>query len=493
MAFKIASFNSSSAPVPRGVQRDIVRYKHILEDMECPSQWAKFLLSMDTHLQPRRNRYSRSGMGAAIIFCSLVFAFAAVCEDKYADLFKQAAADTQNGNYEQAILKYKAALAIHPGAPEALNNLAVLFYQMRQYSEAFQTASKVWESHTELRSAALIAGMAAVQCNRPKDAIAPLESLLSSDRANRDALLALASARFALKDLPEAVKIYEREIAFVPSDSNAWYGLAICFERMAEDASRKLAQMPAGSGYSKRLLAGYLQSAGDSKLAAEAFGEAQVRTPASSPEAEQQYQRARNLAENSRNAFERFVNLAPDSWQAAVFLGDVDRQHGDFVSALAHYNKAAGEQPHNQAPLLGLGTVYWEMGDFDRATSCLREVLQLNPRCQQAMFELANIAVRRHQEAQAIPLLNQYLSAQPNALAARADLGLAYAHLRQYDKAVAELTKAADADERGDIHYQLSIALRKLGRMHEADAALGKSTEIRESQLKREQRLHAAQ
>ncbi len=289
------------------------------------------------------------------------------------------------------------------------------------------------------------------------------------------------------------IKIYEREIALTPSDSNAWYGVAICYERMAEEASKKLSQIPGGSGYSKRLLAEYFQSAGDTKLAAEAFGEAQVYTSTSSPEAERQYQRARNLADNSRNAFERFVNLAPDSWQAAVFLGDVDRQHGDFVSALAHYNKAAGEQPHDQAPLLGLGTVYWEMGDFERATSCLREALQLNPQSQQAIFELANIAVRRHQEAEAIPLLNRYLTTQPDALAAHADLGRAYAHLGQYDNAVAELTKATDSDERGDIHYQLSIALRKLGRTQEADSALKKSKEIREFHLKREQRLHAAQ
>ncbi len=158
---------------------------------------------MNTHLQPRRNRYSRSGLRAALILCSLVLPCAAFCGGEYADLFRQAAANTQHGAYEQAILNYKAALAIRPGAPEALNNLAVLYYQVRNYSEAFQTASKVWESHEELRSSALIAGMAAVQCNRPTEAIAPLERLLSLDGANRDALLALASARFALNDLPK--------------------------------------------------------------------------------------------------------------------------------------------------------------------------------------------------------------------------------------------------------------------------------------------------
>jgi tetratricopeptide (TPR) repeat protein len=430
-------------------------------------------------------------LNRVIILCYLALAGAAFPADDYVDLFRQAATDTQQGNYEQAIQKYKAALAIRPGAPEALNNLAVMYYQVHRYSDALDIASQIWQSHRELRSAALIAGMAAVQCNRPKDAIAPLETLLSSDPANRDGLLALASAHFAVNELPEAAEVYSREIAISPKDSNAWYGLAVCYERMAENASKKLSQMPRGSGYSKRLLAEYLQSTGDTRLAAEAFGESEANTSAASPEAERQYQLARDLADKSRNAFGHFVNLAPDSWQAAVFFGDVERQHGNLVAAIAHYGKAAEAQPGSPAPLLGLGTVYWEMGDFNRATSCLRKTLQLNPRSPQAIFELANIAVRRHEETEAIPLLEEYLAAQPDALAARADLGRAYAHLGQYKKAVVELTKAAEADERGDIHYQLSISLRKLGRTQEADAALKKSTEIRKSQLIREQRLHA--
>jgi tetratricopeptide (TPR) repeat protein len=430
-------------------------------------------------------------LNPALILCWLVLAGAGFSADDYADLFRQAATDTQQGNYEQAIQKYKAALAIRPDAPEALNNLAVMYYQVHKYSDALNIASQIWQSHRELKSAALIAGMAAVQCNRPKDAMAPFEALLSSDPANRDALLGLASTHFALNELPEAVDVYHREIAISPQDSNAWYGLAICYERMAENASKKLSQMPHGSGYSKRLLAEYLQSTGDTKLAVEAFGESEANASAASPEVERQYQLARELADKSKSAFTHFVNLAPNSWQTAVFLGDVERQHGNLTAAITHYQKAAEAQPGSPAPLLGLGTVYWEMGDFDHATSCLRKTLQLNPCSPQAIFELANIAVRRHQETEAIPLLEQYLAAQPDALAARADLGRAYVHLGQYKSAVVELTKAAETDERGDIHYQLSIALRKLGRTQEAEAALKRSTEIRESRLSREQRLHA--
>ncbi len=427
--------------------------------------------------------------GPLLVFCWLLSASQARTADDYSELFRKAAAEAVSGHYETAISAYKRALEIRPSAPEALNNLAVVYYEAHKYVEAFDVSSKIWKDHSELPSAALICGLAAVQCNRPADAKAPLQALLSSDPSNRDALLGLASAHVALKELPEAVEVYQRGISRSVKDAQAWYGLAICYERMAEGASRRLSQMPGGAAYSKRLLGDYLQSAGDTKLAAEAFGQS-ASIPAASAAAEQQYEVARDLAEKSRNAFEQFISLAPDSWQAAVFLGDVERQHGKLAQALAYYQKAADLQPGNPAATLGLGTVYWEMGDLDRATSFLNATLKAIPQSPQALFELANIAVRKHQDKEAIPLLKRYLALQPDALAAHADLGRAYLHSGQYAEACNELKKAAEVDERGDLHYQLSLALRKLGRDEEADAALKQSVEIREAQLKREERLH---
>ncbi|HEY1950451.1 MAG TPA: tetratricopeptide repeat protein [Bryobacteraceae bacterium] len=425
--------------------------------------------------------------------CLLLLAGVGLAGDDYSDLFREAAAYTQQGKYDEAVIKYKAALVIRPDAPEALNNLAVMYYELRKYADALDTASKIWAGHPELRSAALIAGMSAIQCNRPKEAIAPLNQLLKSDADNRDALLALASAHFALNDFAEAARIYERRTAHASDDSTAWYGRAICYEHMAESASKELSLMPDGAAYSKRLLGEYLQSAGDGVLAREAFGQSEELTSTSSGEALKQYETARDLARKSRESFEHLLQIAPDSWQADVFLGDVDRQHGKLDSALAHYKKAVDKQPGNPGPLLGLGTTYWEMGNYGTASTYLHQALTLNPNAKQAVFELANIAVRRHADAEAIPLLKQYLAAQPDALAARADLGRAYFHLGRYEEAVPELMKAAASDERGDIHYQLFSALKKLGRNEEAAVALKESYALKQAQLKRAQRLHSAQ
>jgi tetratricopeptide (TPR) repeat protein len=409
--------------------------------------------------------------------------------DDYENLFRQAADLSAQGKYDQAIDKYKTALRLRPGASEAVSNLAVMYYAARRYAEAFDAASGIWKTHPELVSAALITGMSAVQCNRPRDALEPLQSLVAKDPGNRDALLALASAHIALNQLGDAVRLYEQQTTRRTDDADAWYGLAICNERLAEEASYKLSRMPGGASYSKRLLGEFLLSMGDTRLAREAFGEAVAAPAAENSEAAAQYAAAQNLAGKSREAFERFVSLKPDSWQADLFRGDIERQHGTLFPALELYKKAAAQQPENPAPLLGMGTAYWELGQYDDAEKCLRETLRLNPRSEQAAFELANIAVRRHRYEEAIPMLQKYLAIRPDALAARVDLGRAYFHVGQFSNAVEELTKALESDLEGDVHYQLSMALRKLGRTAEADAALRKSTEIRQATMQREQRL----
>ena len=428
--------------------------------------------------------------GAARALC-VAFCCAAIvaAPDGYAELFSQAAALSQEGNYAGAIAKYRAALALRPGAPEALSNLAVMEYAAGHYQDAWDSASQALLKQPDSDPAALIAGLAAIRLNRLKDAITPLERVLRHEPDHRDALLGLASARLGLGQLDAAARLYERRTSKAQDDANAWYGQAVAYERMAENASRVLSKMPGAAYFSKKLLAEYLLAEGGGRLAEEAFGEAAKTADEASPEAEAQYEKSRELAGKSREAFVRFVSLAPDSWQAHVFLGDVNRQHRQFPEALDHYLKAAKLQPESPAPLLGAGTAYWELGEFDNARKALEAALRLDPGAPRAAFELANIAVRQHREREAVPLLKKFLQTEPDALAARADLGKAYLHMGEYAKAAEQLRLAAPADDQGEIHYQLAQALKKLGNGKEAEEAMNRSTEIRRAALEREQRL----
>src|SRR5215467_11864914 len=87
-----------------------------------------------------------------VIRLGLLFQLVVVCllpgggilqADEYTDLFQKAAAYGSQGKYQQAILVYQAVLKIRPGAPEALNNLAVMYYEAHDYRKAFDTASPI--------------------------------------------------------------------------------------------------------------------------------------------------------------------------------------------------------------------------------------------------------------------------------------------------------------------------------------------------------------
>ena len=136
-----------------------------------------------------------------------------------------------------------------------------------------------------------------------------------------------------------------------------------------------------------------------------------------------------------------------------------------------------------------MGTVYWELGDNEKAEVCLQRVLALNANDSQALYELGSIALRQRRDEEAVRYLETYLSIQPDQLMARADLGKAYLHLQRFAEAAAQLEEALAVDRYGDVHFQLATALQKLERGPEAAAALAESKRIRDRERQREQKL----
>ena len=435
-------------------------------------------------IQYSGNHSVRSVVAAALLL-------GVVYGQTYESLFQDAAALSANRDYEGAARKYEDALRLRPGAPEVLNNLGVVFYAAGRYREAAESMSRVLRVQPDLSSANLILGLSMIRLDRAVEATPPLEKVLSVDPDRRDAIMGLAAARVALGDLRSAAALYLRLVTSAPRDAEALYGLAVCYEKMAENASRALAQTSGGAALHKKLLSEYLVQRGEDRLALEALDEAkdlQQHDPAS-PQVEALYGQARELAAQSRDAFLRFINEAPDSWQAHLFLGDLNRQKRKFPEATEHYTAVIQQQPENPAGYLGLGTVHWELAEDDSARVRLLEVLRLNPGNSQARYELGSIALRGNRYEEAVHYFVDYLRVQPEQKLARADLGKAYLRLKLFREAAAELEAAKSVDRYGDVHFQLAVVLKQLGREKEAAAALRESGRIRERQHAREQKL----
>ena len=87
----------------------------------------------------------------------------------------------------------------------------------------------------------------------------------------------------------------------------------------------------------------------------------------------------------------------------------------------------------------------------------------------------------------AVPFLKRALKLQPNLNEASGLLGTAYVRMGQYGDAIPSLEKAAPLDRYGNVHYQLWMAYRKLGKSELAQKALARSQEIRRSSLEHDQ------
>jgi tetratricopeptide (TPR) repeat protein len=187
--------------------------------------------------------------------------------------------------------------------------------------------------------------------------------------------------------------------------------------------------------------------------------------------------------------FRRAMSLNPNSWQGQLLLGDIYRQRKDWEAAISHYNMAAQLKPSSAAASLGLATLCWENGWFDRAETALHRVLELDPENAQANLELGDIYVRAHRFDEALPLLQKALAHDTHhSLLIHADLGKSYAGMGEVDRAVAELTQATPLDTSGEIHYQLYRLYQTQGQPGLAQEALTESERLRRQDAQDRQR-----
>jgi tetratricopeptide (TPR) repeat protein len=601
--------------------------------------------------------------------------------------------DAQNAfaqrDYAAAIRNYQQLVALRPDSAEALSNLGVAYHFAGWPRDAVATLQKALKINPGMVPSNLLLGIDLVRLGRSHEALLPLETALKKDPANRDGLFALASAHFALQEFDEAARAYQRAVAVRPADSDAWYGMGLCFEHVAERTTRQLAESPGASAYYQRLMGEYLVEQGAGIDAEEAFRRALAATPPEEREglyaglgfaqlrlgeisgASEQFEKELRLhptslrgklgtaavareqkdwgkaaqglcavaatdmgffrihlndflsalrestsaealsnlgsvsrpadcsaamdlvlkemtfpasvavpehaftaltaksgapgaptreveaarraseggqysecsrlldpyhlgdareallaaqcdtlsgrffaafeaaqeitkteprnsralywqAESARKlaqaAFERAVNLNPNSWQGHVLLGDLFRQRKKWDVAISHYQEAVRLKPESPGPLLGLATIYWQTGRNSQGEEALTKALTMDPDNHMANFVLGDIYIRERRFEDAIPYLQKHLSRPPGFLEAHGDLGKAYAALGRDQEAIAELLIASPTDRFGELHFQLHTLYKKQGRLELARQALGESERLRS--LERETQRH---
>jgi tetratricopeptide (TPR) repeat protein len=222
------------------------------------------------------------------------------------------------------------------------------------------------------------------------------------------------------------------------------------------------------------------------RTAAEAL--AQVRSAA--PEnAEASYWLERTYQALGAEAYAQLEEQSPNSWRTHQLRAESSALLRKYQDALEEFRAALALNPNEPELHDGLGELYMETHAFDAAQGELEQTLAADPSRTHALYLLGRLYVLEGHNEKAVPYLERATRIQPDLAEANSLLGTAYLRLGQFANAVPCLEKAAPNDHSGNVHYQLFMAYRGLGRPERARKELALSQDIRKSRFELDQTL----
>jgi tetratricopeptide (TPR) repeat protein len=185
--------------------------------------------------------------------------------------------------------------------------------------------------------------------------------------------------------------------------------------------------------------------------------------------------------------YARLEESFPDSWRNHQLQGEGFALRRDLDSAIKEFQLALHLKPDEAELHEAIGEAYLDKHLDDEAQKELEAALALEPTRIHSLCLLGRLYVQQRENDKAVPYLQRALRVQPDQVEASSLLGTAYVRLGRFADAVPKLQKAASSDFYGNVHYQLSLAYRRLGQSQLAQKALTRSQELRQSSLERDQ------
>lgn len=205
--------------------------------------------------------------------------------------------------------------------------------------------------------------------------------------------------------------------------------------------------------------------------------------------AEASYWLARTYLAQGAEAYAQLQETFPDSWRTHQLRAEDDALRQDLDGAFKEFHLALQLRPNGPELHEALGELYLDNHAEDDAQSELERALELEPSRARTLYDLGRLYVLKRENDKALSYLERALLLRPDLAEASSLLGKVYMRLGQFSNAVPRLEKAASSDHYGNVHYQLYLAYRKLGRPELAQKELARSQDLRRSSLEGDQAL----
>ncbi len=239
---------------------------------------------------------------------------------------------------------------------------------------------------------------------------------------------------------------------------------------------------PAGTESVRALLerARSLASRGDAERAAEALGRAIALAPNSEDvlNAYSRFSLAQGNPIQAILALEPLARMHPGEADYAYLLGVARMQVGEMADAAEALHDAAALDPDRALTHVGLGLALNRVDRFDEARQALAAALRLEPDNVEALAAMSESAEGLGMLAEAARLADRVLAVDPDHPTALVTTGMTSLKEGRFEAARDALTRAVAAESESiKGHYQLSLALARLGDREGAERHLRLSRE----------------
>ena len=424
-------------------------------------------------------------------------------------------------HFEEAARHFQECLQLEPNNAKALGQLGLAYQRMGQTDEAiatFRRAISLGGTTAEDAATRIDLGSLLVENGKPEEAVPVLADavrLVPGDmRAHRE----LGKAYLRIGELGKAR--LELETARQIDDQNAptHFLLSQVYNRSAraEDARREdeayIALSKQGSAPDDPLREARVLAVAGNLSGSEQLLRRYLESHRASADAHYLLAYLLFRQRNAKASLAEYTEAAryrtPQAADLEAVAGDYVLLH-DYPDAARWFSKAAEWDPKNFRTRYFLArTLYYE-NRFDDAVHEFEECLKLDPKSVKAKdnLGLAYEGLGREEEAEAayrtaiawqsdaihkdpgpyvdlgaflvnagkageaVPVLQEAVRIDPLLIAAHRELGKAYSHLDQFDKAQAELERAvALAPDAAAAHYLLAQVYRRRGLTDKAQA-----------------------
>ena len=331
-------------------------------------------------------------------------------------LYKDAKSAEQNGNFAEAVAKYKSILAIAPQIGPAYNNLGALYLKQHQYAKAIAILRQGLKVDPTMYSASVLLGITYYESGEYANARAPLDAALRSNPKDNNAELYLANDLIKLQDFNPAAAHLQELAKRDPNNQQVWYLLGNVYIQLSEQAFSKIDAIDPNSVLSHEVR-------GDVMSGMKNFDGALVE-------------------------YKKAVDIAPHQPGTHYKLGDAYWQLYDWSDATEQFQAELANDPGNC-------NARWKLGDIlleqhmrpDEALADIDNALHTCPDLTQAKQDRATALIRLNRYGDAVSDLESALKSSPDEPHLHFLLAQAYRGMGKSSEAKAEMATFAKLEQ----------------------------------------------